>query len=184
VSWYEDTTDTWRILNKFSGKFFEYEIKFSPFNCVAWHGNYVPYKYNLDLFATIGSISFDHPDPSIFTVLTAQTNDPGLAVCDFVIFPPRWLVAEHTFRPPYYHRNTMSEYMGNISGKYDAKEECFVPGASSLHSCMTAHGPEAAVFEKTSDETNKIFTQPLHTGHNSLAFMFETCYMFKMTEYA
>lgn len=144
----------------------------------------MPYKYDLDLFATVGSISYDHPDPSIFTVLTAQTDDPGCAVCDFVIFPPRWLVAEDTFRPPYYHRNTMSEYMGNICGKYDAKEEGFVPGASSLHSCMSGHGPEAGVFEKASNPEVKVFTEPLHTGNGSIAFMFETCYMMKLTDYS
>lgn len=117
---------------------------------VAWHGNYAPYKYDLRKFNTIGSISFDHPDPSIFTVLTCQSDDPGQAVVDFVIFPPRWLVAEKTFKPPYYHRNTMSEFMGNIAGTYDAKEKGFTPGASSLHLTMSGHGPEASVFEKAS----------------------------------
>jgi homogentisate 1,2-dioxygenase len=152
VAWYEDTTDEWQIITKYMGTFHEYSIHHSPFDTVGWSGNYVPYKYDLELYATVGSISYDHPDPSIFTVLTAQTAEPGCAVCDFVIFPPRWLVAEHTFRPPYYHRNTMTEYMGNITGVYDAKEEGFVPGGSSLHSCMAGHGPEAAVFEKASDE--------------------------------
>ena len=120
----------------------------------------------------MGSISFDHPDPSIFTVLTVQSDNPGQAVLDFVIFPPRWLVAEHTFRPPDYHRHTMSEYMGNISGTYDAKEKGFIPGASSLHSAMTGHGPEAEVFDKASNSELK----PFKTGDDSLAFMFETCY--------
>ena len=120
----------------------------------------------------MGSISFDHPDPSIFTVLTVQSDNPGQAVLDFVIFPPRWLVAEHTFKPPYYHRNTMSEYMGNISGTYDAKEKGFIPGASSLHSAMSGHGPEAEVFDKASNTELK----PFKTSEDSLAFMFETCY--------
>ncbi len=118
---------------------------------VGWHGNYAPYKYDLRHYNTIGSISFDHPDPSIFTVLTAATEDPGQATLDFVIFPPRWLAMEHTFRPPYYHRNTMSEFMGNLAGTYDAKEKGFVPGAASLHSAMAGHGPEAEVFEKASN---------------------------------
>ena len=118
---------------------------------VAWHGNYVPFKYDLNNFNTIGTISYDHPDPSIFTVLTVQSDEPGCAILDFVIFPPRWLVGEDTFRPPYYHRNTMSEFMGNIAGTYDAKEKGFIPGANSLHSCMSGHGPESEVFEKASN---------------------------------
>ena len=183
-AWYEDTSDEWTIINKFSGHFFEYKINHSPFDVVAWHGNYCPYKYDLDMYCTIGSISFDHPDPSIFTVLTSQSNDPGQAECDFVIFPPRWLVAEHTFRPPYYHRNTMTEFMGNICGTYDAKEVGFVPGSSSLHSAMAGHGPESAVFEKASNQENKVFTQPLRTGDESIAFMLETCFMMKLSEYA
>ena len=153
VAWYEDSNSEHEIINKFSGEFFTYQINHSPFDIVAWHGNYAPYKYDLRLFNTVGSISYDHPDPSIFTVLTCQSDDPGQAVCDFVIFPPRWLVAEHTFRPPYFHRNTMSEFMGNLAGVYDAKEYGFIPGASSLHSCMSGHGPEEAVFEKASDDS-------------------------------
>ena len=149
---------------------------------VAWHGNYAPYKYDLRLFNTIGSISYDHPDPSIFTVLTCQSDDPGQAVVDFVIFPPRWLVAENTFRPPYYHRNTMSEFMGNLAGVYDAKEYGFIPGAMSLHSCMSGHGPEQAVFEKASDNSKP--QQPQLVGKDSMAFMFETCYLMKLTEFA
>lgn len=184
VAWYEDSVEEYTIVAKFSGELFSYQLEHSPFDVVAWHGNYVPYKYNLELFNVIGSISYDHPDPSIFTVLTAQSDDPGQAVCDFVIFPGRWLVAEHTFRPPYYHRNTMTEFMGNICGTYDAKQVGFVPGSSSLHSAMSGHGPESQVFDKASDETNERFTKPMHTGFESIAFMFETCYMMKLTEHA
>ena len=127
----------------------------------------------------MGTISFDHPDPSIFTVLTAQSDEPGQAVLDFVIFPPRWLVGEDTFRPPYYHRNTMSEFMGNIAGTYDAKEKGFIPGASSLHSAMSGHGPVAGVFDKASNADLK----PMKLDGGSLAFMFETCYMVKLTNH-
>lgn len=129
---------------------FEFTMDHSPFDVVAWHGNYTPYRYNLDDFNTMGSVSFDHPDPSIFTVLTCPSLHPGTALCDFVIFPERWMVQENTFRPPYYHRNTMSEYMGNIVGVYDAKEEGFYPGCSSLHLTMTPHGPDAEAYEKAS----------------------------------
>jgi len=168
------------LLLNIKESFFEAEYNFSVFNCVVWWGNYVPYKYDLDKFAVIGSISYDHPDPSIFTVLTATSDEPGTAVCDFVIFPPRWLVAEKTFRPPYYHRNTMSEFMGNIVGTYDAKEEGFVPGSASLHSCMSGHGPEAKVFEKASTSELK----PMKIAEGCMSFMFETAYLLKFPAFA
>lgn len=153
---YFDETDDFRIIQKYLGKFFEYTIPHNIFDIVAWHGNYYPYRYDCHHFNTIGSISYDHPDPSIFTVLTCQTPDHGQAAMDLAIFPPRWLSMEDTFRPPYFHRNTMNEFMGNIAGKYDAKEEGFVPGAISLHSCMSAHGPEAEVVEKASTVELKV----------------------------
>jgi homogentisate 1,2-dioxygenase len=175
-----DEDKKWSVIARFNGKTFKYKQDHAPFDVVAWHGNYYPFKYDLNLFCTIGSISFDHPDPSIFTVLTVQSDDPGQAVLDFVIFPPRWLVAEHTFRPPWFHRNTMSEFMGNIAGIYDAKEKGFTPGASSLHSCMSGHGPETEVFRKASAADLK----PMKISPDGLAFMFETCFIMKLTKYA
>jgi homogentisate 1,2-dioxygenase len=136
---------------------------------VAWHGNYAPYKYDTASFMVIGTISFDHPDPSIFTVLTAPTDTPGLANVDFVIFPPRWLVGENTFRPPWFHRNIMSEYMGLVTGEYDAKAEGFVPGGGSLHNTYTSHGPDADSYAKAS--TAELKPQKLE---GTLAFMFES----------
>lgn len=180
---------SYELVNKFLNKLYETTMPHSPFDVVAWHGNYLPFKYNLTLFNTINTVSYDHLDPSIFTVITCQSNDPGTAVLDFVIFPPRWMVATNTFRPPYYHRNCMSEYMGMIWGNYDAKvgqdgsetkNEGFVPGGSSLHSCMTSHGPDAASFVKGSTlDSNK----PVYFGEG-LAFMFESCYMFKVSKHA
>ena len=117
---------------------------------VAWHGNHVPYVYDLRRFNVIGTICYDHPDPSIFTVLTSPSDTPGLAGVDFVVFAPRWLVGEDTFRPPYFHRNVMSEYMGLIEGAYDAKAEGFVPGGGSLHNMMSAHGPDRETFDRAS----------------------------------
>ncbi len=125
------------------------EIDHSPLDVVAWHGNYVPYKYDLRRFNTIGSISFDHPDPSIFLVLQSPTDTPGVDAVDFVIFPPRWLANEDTFRPAWYHRNVASEFMGLIQGVYDAKAEGFVPGGASLHNCMSGHGPDARDLRKS-----------------------------------
>ena len=152
----DDTECKMRVVQKFLGKFFEYTVERNIYDVVAWHGNYSPFKYDCRHFNAMGSISYDHPDPSIFTVLTCQTTDPGQAACDFVIFAPRWLTMEDTFRPPYYHRNTMTEFMGNISGQYDAKETGFCPGAASLHSCMSAHGPESEVYKKASTVDLKV----------------------------
>jgi homogentisate 1,2-dioxygenase len=179
VAWFEDREGACSIVAKFGGELWTCEINHSPLDVIAWHGNFAPYKYDLRRFNTIGSISFDHPDPSIFTVLTAPSNDVGVANLDFVIFPDRWLVAENTFRPPWYHRNVMSEYMGLVFGQYDAKEEGFVPGGSSLHNMMSAHGPDADVFVKASNAELK--PQKIE---NTLAFMFETRYILRPTRFA
>jgi homogentisate 1,2-dioxygenase len=176
-AWFEDREVGFEIVQKFMGKFWSCEQRHSPFDVVAWHGNLAPYKYDLRRFNTIGSISFDHPDPSIFTVLTSPSAVPGTANCDFVIFPERWLVAEDTFRPPWFHRNVMSEFMGLIYGAYDAKAEGFVPGGASLHSCMAAHGPDAATHAKASSAD----LLPQHVL-GTMAFMFESRWVFRPTE--
>ncbi|MFP5407448.1 MAG: homogentisate 1,2-dioxygenase domain-containing protein, partial [Gammaproteobacteria bacterium] len=152
----------------------------TPFNVVAWHGNLCPLKYDTANFMTIGSISFDHPDPSIFTVLTSPSDTPGTANCDFVIFPPRWLVAEDTFRPPWFHRNVASEFMGLVHGAYDAKAEGFVPGGASLHNCMSGHGPDAATFDKASSAD----LSKHDVIKDTMAFMFETPAVIHTTRYA
>lgn len=166
------------VLSKFGGRLFRATMDHSPFDVVAWHGNYVPFKYDLTRFCCMNSVTYDHPDPSIYTVLTAPSDTPGVAVADFVIFPPRWMVMEETFRPPWYHRNCMSEFMGMVYGKYDAKEG-FMPGGASLHSCMSAHGPDAATHAKASAEDLK----PVKFDAG-LAFMFESTYMLKLTTHA
>jgi len=169
VAAYEERDGDFELVAKFGGRFFRAAIDHSPLDVVAWHGNYAPYKYDLRRFNAINSVSFDHPDPSIFTVLTSPSDTPGTANIDFVIFPPRWMVAEHTFRPPYFHRNIMNEYMGLIFGAYDAKAEGFVPGGASLHNCMSGHGPDAASF----DQASSAKLEPRYLG-DTLAFMFET----------
>ncbi|ABF41006.1 homogentisate 1,2-dioxygenase [Candidatus Koribacter versatilis Ellin345] len=179
VASYEDREGSFRVTSKFCGKLWEGEYNHSPLNVVAWHGNYAPYKYDLANFNCINSVTFDHPDPSIYTVLTAPSEIPGTANCDFVIFPPRWMVAEHTFRPPWFHRNFMNEFMGLIKGEYDAKAEGFVPGGASLHNCMSGHGPDAATYEKASHAELK----PQYLG-DTLAFMFETRFVCRPTKYA
>jgi homogentisate 1,2-dioxygenase len=179
VAAFEDTPGEYEIVKRYGGALWRARAKASPFNVVAWHGNLTPLKYDTRHFMTIGSISFDHPDPSIFTVLTSPSDTPGTANCDFVIFPPRWLVAEDTFRPPWYHRNVMSEFMGLVYGQYDAKPQGFQPGGASLHNSMVPHGPDAEAFEKASNA-------PLapHKLDHTLAFMFESRWRFQPTEFA
>jgi homogentisate 1,2-dioxygenase len=167
---YEDIEGDFELVAKFGGRLWSARIGHSPLDVVAWHGNYAPYKYDLRHFNTIGSISYDHPDPAIFLVLHAPSDTPGVGSLDFVIFPPRWLVGEDTFRPPWFHRNVASEFMGLIHGAYDAKAEGFVPGGASLHNCMSGHGPDAATFDKASSAD----TSRPHKVLDTMAFMFET----------
>jgi homogentisate 1,2-dioxygenase len=179
VAAFESEAGSYEIVKKFAGRFWRAPMKQSPFNVVAWHGNLAPVKYDTANFMTIGSISFDHPDPSIFTVLTSPSDTPGTANCDFVIFPPRWLVMEDTFRPTWYHRNLMSEFMGLVYGEYDAKPGGFKPGGASLHNAMVPHGPDEEAFEKASHADLK--PQKLD---NTLAFMFESRFRFIPTAWA
>lgn len=175
----EDPIRKWNVINKYGNELFIAEHKGSPFNVVAWRGNYAPFKYNLKRFNTINSVSWDHPDPSIFTVLTCKTS-----IADFVIFPPRWQVGEHTFRPPYFHRNAMSEFMGLIIGDYEAKQDGgFIPGGASLHSIMTPHGPDAGTF-KAATENPEIPQSPKKVAEGTMAFMFETSFMLGVTPWA
>jgi len=179
VAAYEDREGPASLTVKWGGAFHACEIAQSPLDVVAWHGNYVPYKYDLKRFCPMNAVLFDHADPSIFTVLTAPTAVPGTANVDFVIFPERWMVAESTFRPPWYHRNVMSEFMGLIEGVYDAKPGGFVPGGMSLHNCMLPHGPDRAAFEKASTEA----LEPVKQS-GTLAFMFETRLPQQVTQFA
>ncbi|WP_432249986.1 homogentisate 1,2-dioxygenase [Streptomyces sanyensis] len=169
VAAFEDVEGPVEVVNKYCGNLWTATYGHSPLDVVAWHGNHTPYVYDLRRFNVIGSISYDHPDPSIFTVLTSPSDTPGLAGVDFVVFAPRWLVGEDTFRPPYFHRNVMSEYMGLIEGAYDAKAEGFVPGGGSLHTMMSAHGPDRETFDRAS--AAELRPQKIDDG---LAFMFET----------
>jgi homogentisate 1,2-dioxygenase len=179
VAAFEEGARACELLCKMGGRMFAAELDASPLDVVAWHGNCAPCKYDLAKFNVMGSVSFDHPDPSIYTVLTAPSELPGTANIDFVAFAPRWLVQEDTFRPPWYHRNVMSEFMGLIYGQYDAKPEGFVPGGCSLHNAMTAHGPDADAFEKASAAD----LAPVHL-ENTMAFMFESRYRYMLTEFA
>jgi homogentisate 1,2-dioxygenase len=176
---FEDRDGDFQMVAKFDGNLWSAPIGHSPLDVVAWHGNYAPYKYDLRRFNTINTVSFDHPDPSIFTVLTSPSEIRGTANCDFAIFPPRWMVAENTFRPPWFHRNFMNEFMGLIHGEYDAKAEGFLPGGASLHNCMSGHGPDASTYEKmiTAD------LAPTYIG-DTMAFMFETRFVCRPTRFA
>ena len=179
VAAYEDDETPRRLRVKWGGDLWACELDHSPLDVVAWHGNYAPCKYNLQTFSPVNAVAFDHPDPSIFTVLTSQSETPGAGNIDFVIFPERWAVAENTFRPPWYHRNIMSEFMGLILGVYDAKPEGFQPGGMSLHNSMLPHGPDAGAFEKASAAELK----PVKMT-NTLAFMFESRLPQRVTKFA
>ncbi len=176
---FEDIDRPTQVIQKFQGQLWSTEIDHSPLDVVAWHGNLAPYKYDLTRFNAMGTVSFDHPDPSIFTVLTSPSELPGVANCDFVIFPPRWMVAEGTFRPPWFHRNAMSELMGLVHGAYDAKAGGFQPGGASLHNCMNAHGPDHASYEKAIAADLK----PAKID-DTLAIMFETRWVISPTRAA
>jgi homogentisate 1,2-dioxygenase len=169
TAWFEDRDEATELVQKYQGGLWATTLDHSPLNVVGWHGNSAPYKYDLARFNAIGTVSYDHPDPSIYTVLTSPTDTPGLANIDFVIFPPRWMVGEDTFRPPWFHRNVMNEFMGLIHGQYDGKAEGFVPGGASLHSRMSAHGPDA-------ETTRRAVAAQLapHKIDDTLSFMFET----------
>ena len=179
VAAYEDSDETTEVVQKYLGELWTTTLDHSPLDVVAWHGNYVPFRYDLERFNVMGTVSFDHPDPSIFTVLTSPSNVPGRANADFVIFPPRWMVAEDTFRPPWFHRNVMSEAMGLIYGAYDAKADGFAPGGLSLHNLMSGHGPDLDSWKKAS-------AADLKPGkiENTLAFMVETCWPYRPTQFA
>jgi homogentisate 1,2-dioxygenase len=179
VARYEDSERPHRLVVKWGGRLWETEIGWSPLDVVAWHGNYAPYKYDLRRYSPVGPLLFDHADPSIFTVLTAPSETPGTANIDFVIFPDRWMVAENTFRPPWYHMNVMSEFMGLIYGRYDAKPEGFQPGGISLHNQMLPHGPDRDAFEGASAAE----LRP-HKLEGTMAFMFETRFAQRVTDFA
>ena len=179
VAAFEDKGGKHQVVSKYLGVLWAMELNHSPLDVVAWHGDCVPYKYDLARFMALNTVSFDHADPSIFTVLTSPSSQPGTANCDFVIFPPRWMVAEHTFRPPWFHRNAMSELMGLVRGAYDAKAQGFAPGGVSLHNCMNAHGPDAATYDKASQAE----LEPLKQ-EDTLAFMWESRWVLKPTRFA
>ena len=179
VAAFEDKEGDFTLMAKFGGRLWSAAMGHSPLDVVAWHGNYTPYKFDLAHFNVMNTVSFDHADPSIFTVLTSPSDTVGVANVDFVIFPPRWMVAEHTFRPPWFHRNIMSEYMGLIHGVYDAKAEGFLPGGGSLHNCMSGHGPDASTFETASHAQ----LAP-HKLDKTLAFMFESRWLIRPTQAA
>jgi homogentisate 1,2-dioxygenase len=179
AAWFEDRDEQTEVVQKFLGSVWTTTLDHSPLDVVAWHGNYAPWRYDLERFNTIGTVSFDHPDPSIFTVLTSPSDVPGRANADFVIFPPRWMVAEDTFRPPWFHRNVMSEAMGLIHGAYDAKAEGFQPGGLSLHNLMSGHGPDLESWRNASEAELK----PAKI-EGTMAFMVETCWPYRPTRFA
>ena len=179
VAAFEDVGEEHQLIQKYLGQLWTTRLDHSPLDVVAWHGNLAPYRYELARFNTIGTVSFDHPDPSIFTVLTSPSDTPGRANADFVIFPPRWMVGEDTFRPPWFHRNVMSEAMGLIHGDYDAKADGFRPGGLSLHNLMSGHGPDVASWKAASEAELK----PVKID-GTMAFMVESCWPYQPSRFA
>ena len=180
AAWFEDVSGSFELIQKYAGRLWTTPLDHSPLDVAAWHGNLAPYRYDLRRFNTINSVSYDHPDPSIYTVLTSPSDTPGTANMDFVIFPPRWLVSEHTFRPPWFHRNVMTEFMGLIEGVYDSKEGGgFVPGGASLHNCMNGHGPDQASYDRAVAADLK--PQKIE---GATAFMFECRHIVRTTRWA
>jgi homogentisate 1,2-dioxygenase len=179
TAWFEDIDAPFELVQKYLGSLWATTLDHSPLDVVAWHGNLAPCRYDLARFNTINTVSFDHPDPSIFTVLTSPSDVPGRANADFVIFPPRWMVAEDTFRPPWFHRNVMSEAMGLITGAYDAKAEGFRPGGLSLHNLMSGHGPDVASWKGATEAELK----PRKID-GTMAFMLESCWPYRLTRHA
>jgi len=179
TAWFEDRDEPFEIVRKSLGSLWTTTLDHSPLDVVAWHGNLAPYRYDLARFNTLNTVSFDHPDPSIFTVLTSPGSTPARPNCDFVIFPPRWMVAEGTFRPPWFHRNLMSEAMGLIEGAYDAKADGFAPGGLSLHNMMSSHGPDAASWQAATDAV--LIPRKLE---GTMAFMLESGLPYRPTRHA
>jgi len=179
VAAFEERDRPYEVIVKFQGNLWATRLRHSPLDVVAWHGNYAPFKYDLSRFMAVNTVTFDHPDPSIFTVLTSPSGQPGVANCDFVVFPPRWMVAEDTFRPPWFHRNLMSELMGLVRGVYDGKAGGFLPGGVSIHNCMQGHGPDVAVWQRASQAELKP-----ERYRDTLAFMWESRYVFRPTRAA
>ncbi|EER04290.1 Homogentisate 1,2-dioxygenase, putative [Perkinsus marinus ATCC 50983] len=157
------------LISKFSGRMYLSKLNKTPYDVVGWYGNYYPTVYDLGLFMAINTVTYDHPDPSIGVVLQSPSLSyaPGTANIDFVIFPPRWLTAENTFRPPWFHRNVMSEFMGLLYGGYDAKQG-FKPGCSSIHNQLSPHGPDLATTTSSSNDGKP------ERYHGTLAFMWES----------
>jgi homogentisate 1,2-dioxygenase len=180
-AWIDNTEyKSWSNVIKLGGEWFSQDgLKHSPYDVAAWKGNYAPYRYDLRRYIAVNSVTVDHPDPSIFTVLSVPSPTVGVAACDFVIFPPRWMVADHTFRPPYFHRNVMCEFMGLIRGSYDGKKKGFIPGGASLHNRLVPHGPD----EPTHTTASHAELKPVYYD-SGLAFMFETAYLLKLSEFA
>ena len=179
VAAFEDREGAFRQDAKFLGRLWSAEIDHSPLDVVAWHGNFAPYKYDLSKFVALSTVTFDPPDPSIFTVLTAPTAIPGTANADFIVFPPRWVVAEHTFNLPAFHRNVSSEFLMLVKGAYHGKAGGFNPGCASLHNCMTGHGPDTASYDKGVNADGK----PEFLA-NTLAVMLETQLVVRPTKHA
>ncbi|GLI78307.1 hypothetical protein PoHVEF18_006618 [Penicillium ochrochloron] len=159
------------IIAKFAGQVHRTVHRGSIFNVAGWSGTYYPFKYDLGKFNTIGSVSYDHTDPSIFTVLTAPSSVPGEAVVDVAVFGPRWLVMEKSYRPPYFHRNTMSEFAFVIKGGFDVTPlPPQLEGLFLLSNTMCAHGADPESWKQATEK--ELVPEKIPPGN--LGMMFES----------
>jgi homogentisate 1,2-dioxygenase len=179
VAAYEDRAcPGYEVLVKHGGQLFRATIDHVPYDVVAWHGNHVPCKYDLAHFNAMGSVSFDHPDPSILTVLTCPLDDHGNNMADVLVFSGRWEVAEHTFRPPYYHRNVATEfsYIVALPEPYSGFEK----GAYFLSPSMTPHGISGRAHRQALEADDA----PRRLPDGSIWVMFETALGLRLTPWA
>lgn len=162
AAWHEDRlAPGFTLVAKLGGALHAAPLDHTPFDVAGWFGNHVPYVYDLADFSPVGNTLLDHGDPSIYCVLSA----PNL---DLIVFPPRWDATAHTFRPPYFHRNTIAEINGIL--RDDEHHAPFVPGCVFITPPLTPHGVGGRTVER---ERARDDDAPYRV-HDSLWFQLES----------
>lgn len=181
--YYEDRlAPGFRMTHKFGGALSEATQDHSPFDVVGWHGAYLPLAYRFSAFSPVSNTAFDHTDPSAFTVLSAALDEEGANALDLVVFPARWDPTEHTFKPPYFHRNVTTEINGIIEDP--SLNAPFTTGMVFVTPSMTPHGVRAGAVERFLAKSDEAADRPTKSSSKSLWFQFETALHFHRTEWA